>query len=79
MLVRLQQRYDVSLELAVRAWVHVQRRGAGLFYWSESDPRPTLQWAGAAAPDKVQLDHARIAARKNFLVFINRSFHLKST
>jgi hypothetical protein len=45
-LVQAHRRYDVSLEVATRAWVRVHKRGAALFYWPPGDHRPRIQWAG---------------------------------
>jgi hypothetical protein len=43
-LVATQRRYDVSLEVAVRAWARVHSVDAALFFWT-TEMRPEVQWA----------------------------------
>lgn len=43
-LVALHRRYDVSLEVAVRAWTDVHERATALLYWRETRANARLQW-----------------------------------
>lgn len=45
-LIRAQRKYDVSLEVAVRAWAHAHCEAAALFVLHE-DRGPTIQWTSA--------------------------------
>jgi hypothetical protein len=44
-LAEVSRRYDVSLEVVVRAWAEVHRADAALFYWTAEKRRPSVQWS----------------------------------
>jgi hypothetical protein len=48
-LIRVQRRYDVSVEVAARAWAHVHGREVALFFCPRSSQRFELQWSNAAS------------------------------
>jgi hypothetical protein len=63
-LVHAQCRYDVSLEVAARAWAEVHGRECALFYWTSEDERLQIQWTNATA----RVARARLKALGRFVV-----------
>jgi IrrE N-terminal-like domain len=62
-LVRIQRRYDVSLEVAARAWAEVDGRTAALFHWAVKD------WT------RIQWTNARVEQTRAWLRLVNRAVH----
>jgi Zn-dependent peptidase ImmA (M78 family) len=53
-LVRLQGEYDVSLEVAVRAYAELHEVEAALFYWAESSSKPVIQWSNVRPLERIR-------------------------
>jgi hypothetical protein len=53
-LVRVAQRYDVSIEVAARALGEIESSDVALFYWSASVQSPAVQWSNLQTTSRLE-------------------------
>jgi IrrE N-terminal-like domain len=61
-LVRLQREYDISLEVAIRAFAEVRGVDAALFHWAECGSKPIVQWSNVALCERIRKWRAAVGA-----------------